>query len=295
MVLNMSRFWIYFLRNTRKFRFLKYEDFFGVSVSRKLMAFLRKYKKLFQRRLSRESFGGLRLESAGFHFRKYKKSLLLRKYKKFFRGFCFLKCKEFFSGFLLPEILLTLELRSSISWNIRNFFRGGFFYFLSLGQKVQGFVYGNIRKAFFWQNIINFFSVIFLGKNVRNLFREKFWGLTWEVRYVSLLYNTSSPLSLQRSLILQSQYVLLETHVILKIFHTTQFLCLFSVTMKNKTRVILLVLDNLTFARVTSYQSNYSIQGWEVSFLPAPITWNSNICYCIFKVKLLCSLVGVNS
>ena len=126
MVLNMSRFWIYFLRNTRKFRFLKYEDFFGVSVSRKLMAFLRKYKKLFQRRLSRESFGGLRLESAGFHFRKYKKSLLLRKYKKFFRGFCFLKYRNFSRGELKGSISRYIRsfFRVSVSWNVRNSFRG---------------------------------------------------------------------------------------------------------------------------------------------------------------------------
>ena len=98
-----------------------------------------------------------------FYFLKYKSSIFpkftssfpLRKYKKFFQGFCFLKYKTFSRGgfslffslgwkvhskkykksFLLRKykISLILELESSISWIIRNFFRGGFFFnFLSL-------------------------------------------------------------------------------------------------------------------------------------------------------------------
>ena len=45
---------------------------FRVSVSRKLGASLRKYK-LFQSRFFREKFWGLRPESPGYHFQKYKK------------------------------------------------------------------------------------------------------------------------------------------------------------------------------------------------------------------------------
>ena len=70
----------------RNFRFLKYKDFFGVSISRKLGAFLKKYKKLFQCRGFSERLCGPRPKNEGFHFRKYKKNFLLRKYKKFFRA-----------------------------------------------------------------------------------------------------------------------------------------------------------------------------------------------------------------
>ena len=41
----------------------------------------------------------------------------------------------------------------SISWNIRNLFQGGFLLFFELGEKLQGFIWENIRKAFFWENI----------------------------------------------------------------------------------------------------------------------------------------------
>ena len=97
-VLNMSGFWIDFFRDIRKLCFLKYKDFFGVSVSRKLGAFLRKYKKLFQSRFLREIFCGLRPESLGSHFRKYKNSFPLGKYKKFFQSRFFFrkKYKKFF-------------------------------------------------------------------------------------------------------------------------------------------------------------------------------------------------------
>ena len=44
------------------------------------------------------------LKRAGFHFQKYKKSFIFRKYKKFLnlrvRKLHFLKCKEFFSGWI---------------------------------------------------------------------------------------------------------------------------------------------------------------------------------------------------
>ena len=53
------------------------------------------------RNLFREKFLGLRPKSAGFHFLKYKKNFLLRKYKKFFNlrvsKFHFQKYEEFFS------------------------------------------------------------------------------------------------------------------------------------------------------------------------------------------------------
>ena len=100
----------------------------------------------------------------GFRLQKYKKNFLLRKYKKFCRGFRFLNYKKFSGGGLKSStswnirsffrasiswnvrnffrgsvswiFFAILELRSSISWNIRNFFRGGFFYFFELGPKI---------------------------------------------------------------------------------------------------------------------------------------------------------------
>ena len=90
----------------RGFRFLKYKNFFrGFRFP--------KYKK--SSRGGFLSFFELGVKSGGFHFRKYKKSFLLKKYKKS----------------VLWEntiIFLILELESSISGNIRNFFRGGFFW-----------------------------------------------------------------------------------------------------------------------------------------------------------------------
>ena len=72
---------------------------------------MRRYDKFFwgfrflkYERFSRGGFFELGLKSAGFHFRKYMKSFLLRKYKNFFniraRKFHFLKYKEFFSGWI---------------------------------------------------------------------------------------------------------------------------------------------------------------------------------------------------
>ena len=53
------------------------------------------------RNLFREKILGLRPKSTGFHFLKYKKNFLLRKYKKFFNlrvsKFHFQKYEEFFS------------------------------------------------------------------------------------------------------------------------------------------------------------------------------------------------------
>ena len=57
----------------------------------------------------------------------------------------------------LPEnirIFLILEQESFISQNIRNFFRVDVFVsFLGLSWEVQGFISGNVRKAFLWENI----------------------------------------------------------------------------------------------------------------------------------------------
>ena len=56
-----------------------------------------------------------------------KSSFLLRKYKNFFKVL--------------------------VSWSIRNFPEMDFVYFSSLGWKVQGFIWENIRNVSFWENI----------------------------------------------------------------------------------------------------------------------------------------------
>ena len=56
------------------------------------------------------------------------------KYKQFFRGFRWPNIKKAFFGENLRNFLI-LELESSISRNIRNFFGGCFFIFSSLGLK----------------------------------------------------------------------------------------------------------------------------------------------------------------
>ena len=57
----------------------------------------------------------------------------LLKYRKFFRGFYFLKYKKSLRGNIRNFLILRLE--SSISWNKRNFFGVDFFYFFELGLK----------------------------------------------------------------------------------------------------------------------------------------------------------------
>ena len=52
------RFWKVISWNIRKLQFLKYKNIFGVSVSRKLADFLRKYTKFFQSRIFRKDFWG---------------------------------------------------------------------------------------------------------------------------------------------------------------------------------------------------------------------------------------------
>ena len=42
---------------------------------------------------------------------------------------------------------------------------------------MQGFIFGNIRKALFWENIRIFFRADYFKKKYKKLFREIFWGL----------------------------------------------------------------------------------------------------------------------
>ena len=113
------------------------KNFFGVRLSRNIRAafFWEKYKKFFQgfrfikyKKFSRGGFilfFELGVKSEGFHLRKYKKSFPLRKYKNFF---------------------LILELKSSVSGNIRNFFRGWFVCFFGFGLGSAGFHFRKYKK-----------------------------------------------------------------------------------------------------------------------------------------------------
>ena len=108
--------------------------------------FLRKYKKLFQRKFFTKNIGGL----------------FLRKYKKAF----------FWANI---RIFLIIESESYISWNIRNFFRGWIFLsFSSFGSKCGGLPWENIRIFL----ILELESSI--SRNIRNFFRggcfEFFWA-----------------------------------------------------------------------------------------------------------------------
>ena len=64
------------------------------------------------------------------------------------------------------------------SWSIRNFSSVDFFYFLSLGWKMQGFTWENIGKAFFWENIRIFLILVLessISGNIRNFFGGEFF------------------------------------------------------------------------------------------------------------------------
>ena len=72
-----------------------------------------------------------------------------------------------------------------------------FFYYLSLGWKVQGSVFGNIKNASFWENIriiLIFRLESFISRNISNFFWGGFFfsvfgDLGWEVPQVAP-YNT---------------------------------------------------------------------------------------------------------
>ena len=94
-VLNTPGFWIYLLWNIRNFRFWNMKNFFGVSMFRNIRkaSFLENIRNfsgvLVSWSIKNFLKGGfllffeLGLKSAEFHFRKYKKNFLSRKYNKF--------------------------------------------------------------------------------------------------------------------------------------------------------------------------------------------------------------------
>ena len=69
-----------------------------------------------------------------------------------------------------------------VSRSIKKFPKVDFFYLSSLGRKVQGSVFGNMRKAFFWESIILF--LIFrlkslFSRNIRNFLGFPFWDFSF--------------------------------------------------------------------------------------------------------------------
>ena len=118
----------------------------------------------------------------GVRFLKYKKSFHFRKYKKSFRGFSFLKHKTSFN----------IRVRKFHFPPEYKFSQSGFFHFWSLGWKVQGSISRNIKKAFFWENIINILILeleSFISRNIRNFFGSGFFfvfsSLDWKVHQIA--------------------------------------------------------------------------------------------------------------
>ena len=144
-------------------------------------SYLLKYKKLFKSRFF------LLFQHGKFLFLKYKKVLFLKYKESFFwenTNFLFLffelglkhapgsylakcsiidvwKCSEYASGSKYARVL-----NIQISQNIRKRFL----------KKIQwSSVLWKLEKLF-WENIRNFSEQVVLGKNIRNFFKEKFWG-----------------------------------------------------------------------------------------------------------------------
>ena len=112
-----------------------------------------------------------KLEVRKFNFPKYNElGRLLPEIKGKFR---FLECKGVFRGFHFPKHKSTFLSRKykKFFWCFR------FLKFKILGWKVRGSISGNIRKAFFWENI-RIFLKLDLGSpisgNIRNFFQVGF-------------------------------------------------------------------------------------------------------------------------
>ena len=109
--------------------------------------------------------------------KKIKYRIVLRKYK--FPP----EISEFFFGLFL-------------SWSIIYFAGMVFFYFYFFGWKVQGSVFGNIRNAFFWENI-RIFLILELNSsisgNMRNFFQVDIFKFGWKVCQMALICTTAKP------------------------------------------------------------------------------------------------------
>ena len=117
-----------------------------------LKSYFLKYKKFFRVAVS--------WNIRKFCFLKHKKSFLLRKYNKFFRGFYFLKYKKSFPHEKFP-------------W-------GGFFNFFELRLKSAGFHFQKSKKNFLLRKYKKFFRAGFFRKKYKKSFKETLWGLRLE-------------------------------------------------------------------------------------------------------------------
>ena len=129
----------------------------------------------------------------------------MRKYKKFFGGFGFLKYRKFLSwwsfftfsnlgwkvqGSSSGNIIKTFFwenirsfLRGFVSLSVRNFCPGGFFYFFELGLKSAGFHFWKHKENFPLRKYKKFFRVGF--------FRKKLWELRLKCALGSYIWKTS--------------------------------------------------------------------------------------------------------
>ena len=115
--------------------------------------FRKKYKTSFG-----EKFWKLWSKSAGIHFRKYKKSYILRKCKK---NFFFRKYKKSFTLRKYKHFLI-LELEISFSENIRNIFSNRLFYFsVGLGWEL-GYVAAFYTTIYIWFSIVIILNCLFI-------------------------------------------------------------------------------------------------------------------------------------
>ena len=217
--------------NVRKFLSVGFSIFRALIITSwniRIVFFWKKYKSFFRVFISWSirNFPGvdyflffeLGLKSAGFHFQKYNKSFLLRKWNFSERFFYRKNIKNFLGknfegwgrkvqGFTSgnTEIVLNIRARKFHFLKLYFFSSPGIFFgvdffvsFFDMGWVVQGSVFKNIRKDFFGENIrkaflpenIRIFLILeqesFISQNIRNFFRVdvfvSFLGLSWEVQ-----------------------------------------------------------------------------------------------------------------
>ena len=148
-------------KSFRSLRFLKYKKF---SLGRFLL------------------FLKLRLKSAGLHSWKCKKCFLFRKYNKIF---LLTKYRKSFSLWKY-KIFFNIRAKKSHFWKNKecSWWRI-FLIFLGLGWEVQGSIFGNIRKDFFWENIRKAFFFYFFRLGLGS-------SISLNIRKYKIFFNISA-------------------------------------------------------------------------------------------------------
>ena len=170
-----------------------------ILVVQKLSQVILMYPKVNLEKANHNTFGGnirnfgfLGFGSSSWNIRKIR----FLKYKNLFWCFCFLKYKK--------RILLR-KYKKVPFLQIQGIFLGVdcfFFLFLSLGWKLQDSISGNIKKAFFWENTISFL-MLELGSSISWNIRKFAWGgfffelwfkrfISWNIFEVSISWNISN-------------------------------------------------------------------------------------------------------